>query len=113
MKNCIFCQIADRKMKADIAFEDDEVIAFRDIHPKSPVHILIVPKKHIENIDEATPADQNLLGHMILVAQGIAREEHISEDGYRLVFNVKKHAGQIVDHIHLHVLGGKPLGNMV
>lgn len=113
MNNCIFCQIADKKMKADIIFEDNDVVAFSDINPKAPIHILVIPKKHIDNIDEAKTEDQELLGHMILVAQKIARDKNISENGYRLTFNVKKHAGQIVDHIHLHILGGKSLGSMV
>ncbi len=113
MKNCIFCKIANKDIKADIIYEDKDTIAFGDINPKAPVHILVIPKKHIENIDEVQKEDNGLLGHMILVAQKVARDKNISDTGYRLVFNVKKHAGQLVDHIHLHILGGKSLGTMV
>lgn len=113
MNNCLFCSITSRKIPSDIIFEDDLVIAFKDISPKAPVHILVVPKKHIETIDHAAPEDQTLIGHMILTAQKIARDQKISDAGYRLVFNVKHHGGQVVDHIHLHILGGKKLGTMV
>lgn len=113
MNDCIFCQITQKQIPAKIIYEDDLVVAFHDISPKAPVHILIVPKKHIETIDHAKKVDQLLLGHMIITAQNIARKYNISDDGYRLVFNVKKHAGQLIDHIHLHVLGGKKLNNMV
>jgi len=112
-KPCIFCQITSREMTSDVVFEDDLVTVFRDIAPKAPVHILVVPKKHIETIDHLDPEDQELVGHMVLVAQKIAREQKIADAGYRLVFNVKHHGGQIVDHIHLHILGGKKLGSMV
>ncbi len=112
MENCIFCKIAAKQMDANRVYEDNKVVAFYDINPKTPVHILVVPKKHIDNVDEAKKEDEELLGHMILVAQQIARDKKISDKGYRLVFNVKKHAGQIVDHIHLHILGGKLLSSM-
>lgn len=112
MNDCLFCKIIDKKIPSEIIYEDREVVTFNDIQPKAPVHILIVPKKHIDTIDHAEENDQQLLGKMILVAQKIAREKKISEAGYRLVFNVKSHGGQLVDHIHLHLLGGKPLGKM-
>lgn len=111
--HCLFCDIAQRKIPSDIIYEDEFVVVFRDIAPKAPVHLLVVPRKHIETIDHLDKIDQELVGHMILIAQKIARDQNISDDGYRLVFNVKKHAGQMVDHIHLHILGGKPLGTMV
>jgi len=110
---CIFCKIAAKTMSANIIFEDDLIVAFTDIAPKAPVHILIVPKKHIQTIDDITKIDQTLIGHMVLIAQQIARSKQISNSGYRLVFNVRHHAGQVVDHIHLHILGGKKLGEMV
>lgn len=112
-KPCIFCQIANREMPSDVVYEDKLVTAFKDINPKAPVHILVVPKKHIDTIDHLKPEDEKLVGHMIMAAQKIAREQEISDSGYRLVFNVKHHGGQVVDHIHLHILGGKKLGSMV
>lgn len=112
MTNCIFCKIIKREIATKILYEDNLVSAFKDINPKTPIHILIIPKKHIKNIDQVHEDDKNLLGHMILVAKKIARQQRMSENGYRLVFNVKKHAGQIVDHIHLHILGGKALGDI-
>lgn len=113
MKDCIFCKIVQKKMSADIVFEDDRVVVFKDINPKAPTHLLVIPRKHIETIDDVKKEDQEILGHMILVAKEIAQKEGISENGYRLTFNVKHHGGQLVDHIHLHILGGKKLGSMV
>ncbi len=112
MSDCIFCKIVKKQMPADIIYEDKKVVAFSDINPKAPIHILIVPKKHIETIDDLSDADQELVGYMILVAKKLARKLKISDSGYRLVFNVKNHAGQIVDHIHLHILGGKLLSSI-
>jgi len=110
--NCIFCKIAKKIIPTDLVYEDDLVVAFNDINPKAPVHILIVPKKHIETIDHLQPEDEKLIGTVIFVAQKIAREKGISKKGYRLVFNVKSHGGQVVDHIHLHLLGGQKLGSV-
>lgn len=112
MQDCIFCKINNKTLQSNIIYEDDLVTVFHDIAPKAPVHLLVISKKHIETIDDLNNDDQKLIGHMILVAQQIARKNNIANDGYRLVFNVKKHAGQMVDHIHLHILGGKPLGKM-
>lgn len=112
MKNCIFCQIAQKKLKSKIRFEDDEVFAFDDINPKAPVHILIIPKKHITNINQLTDEDAKLAGKLILIAQKLAKDMKISQQGFRLIFNQGVHSGQVVDHLHLHLLGGKPLGPM-
>lgn len=108
-KDCIFCKIINGEIPAKILYEDQEIITFPDIHPSAPVHILIVPKKHIETIDHAEEIDQTLLGKMILVAQKLAREEGIANKGYKLIFNVKEDGGQIINHIHLHLIGGKKL----
>lgn len=113
MSNCIFCKIINKEIPAEIIYENDFVIAFNDINPKAPIHILIVPKKHIATIDDVTEADKNMINELIFAAQKIAREKNISQDGYRLVFNIKNHGGQEVEHIHLHLLGGTKLGNMV
>lgn len=113
MENCLFCKIANHKLDSQIEYEDSEIIAFTDINPKAPVHILIVSKKHISSVAEASDQDALLLGKMILVAKKIAEDKEIAESGYRLVFNTKKNAGQIIDHIHLHLLGGQKLQSMV
>ena len=107
--DCIFCKIIAKEIPGDILYEDEQVIAFRDIQPAAPIHILIVPKKHIPSINEATEEDERLLGHLHLVAKKIAQEEGIAERGYRLVINTGKEGGQIIFHIHLHLMGGKKL----
>lgn len=109
-ENCLFCKIAKKLIDTKFVYEDDQVVAFDDINPKAPVHILIIPKKHIQSINEVGDTDRELLGHMILVAKKLAKNKKISASGYRLVFNTNKHSGQEVDHIHLHLLGGKQLG---
>ena len=113
MDDCIFCSIANKQSPGELEYEDDEIVAFPDINPKAPVHLLIVPKKHISSITELTPEDAPLVSKMILIAKRLAEEKGISEDGYRLVMNAGKHSGQVVDHIHLHLLGGKILGDIV
>ncbi len=104
MDDCIFCKIIDRQMPADIVYEDDELIAFNDINPKTKTHVLIVPKKHIDTIKDLKEdeADEALVGKMILAARDIAKEKNL--DGYQLLFNVGKSAGQIIFHIHLHLM---------
>jgi len=110
--DCIFCQIADGKIPSEILYQDEEVIAFRDINPVAPIHILIIPKKHIPSVADLSQADLPLLGHMVNVANQLAKEEGISENGYRLVINCGKGAGQEVPHLHLHLLGGRKLSRM-
>lgn len=104
--DCIFCKIANKEMPSDVVFENDKVIAFKDIHPKAPFHILVVPKKHIESVDKLQENDKELVGEIVLAAKEIAKSSNIS--GYKLVINVGRDGGQIVDHLHLHLLGGKP-----
>lgn len=113
MDKCLFCQIANGEIPTKLEYEDSEIAAFNDINSKAPIHILIVPKKHIESVATLSEQDIPLVGKMILVAKKLAEEKGISKTGYRLVFNTRKNAGQIVEHIHLHLLGGKPLGPMV
>jgi histidine triad (HIT) family protein len=103
---CIFCQIANHEREADIVYEDKEIIAFKDISPKAPVHLLIVPKKHIESINHLEEVDKELVSKMIFLARDLAVENKIDQKGYRLTFNVGRGGGQIVDHIHLHLMGG-------
>lgn len=107
--DCLFCKIALKEIPATIVFEDETVVAFRDIRPQAPTHILLVPKKHIPTIDECKARDQELLGSMILSAKNIACSQGLSEAGYRLVFNVNSGGGQEVYHIHLHILGGRQM----
>lgn len=112
MDQCIFCAIAKKESPGDLEYEDQEIVAFGDINPKAKVHILIVPKKHISSITQLQDTDAALVGKMVLVAKKIAESKGIADDGYRLVFNAGRHSGQVVDHIHLHLMGGGPLGTM-
>jgi histidine triad (HIT) family protein len=109
MKDCLFCKMASGDIKPQMVYEDGDLIAFRDIAPQAPVHVLIVPRKHIASLDEAKPEDAELLGKLSLAAQKIARQLGIAASGYRVVMNTNADAGQTVFHIHLHLLGGKKL----
>lgn len=107
MADSLFTKIIKREIPANIEYEDDDVIAFQDISPQAPVHILIVPKKHISTINDAGEADAELLGKIILTAKKLAKEKGIDEKGYRLVINCNEEAGQTVFHIHCHLIGGR------
>jgi len=109
MADNIFAKIIRKEIPAKIVHEDDRVLAFRDVDPKAPVHILIVPKKDIARISEAGAADEPVLGHLLTVAAALARTEGIDGTGYRLVINKGAHAGESVPHLHLHLLGGRPM----
>lgn len=109
MTDCIFCKMVSGEIKADVVTETDEILAFRDINPQAPVHILIIPKKHIATTNDITEEDAELIGKMTLTAKQIAAEQNISENGYRLVLNCNQHGGQSVDHIHFHLLGGRQM----
>ena len=105
--NCLFCGIAQEKIPARIIYKDDDVVAFHDISPKAPHHILIIPRKHIATLNDVTEADIPLIGKIIHCAKELAAQIGISEPGYRLVFNCNDHAGQAIYHIHCHLLGGR------
>ncbi len=109
----LFEKIIAGDLPADIVYQDDYVTAFRDISPKAPVHILIVPNKVIETANDISSEDAPLIGRLFTVAGRLAKQEGIAEDGYRLIMNCNKHGGQEVYHLHLHLLGGKPLGPML
>jgi len=109
----LFERIIAGELPADIVHRDAQVIAFRDIHPRAPVHILIVPNKPIATANDIADEDAALIGHMVVVARDLARREGIAEAGYRLIVNCNAHGGQEVYHLHLHLLGGRPLGAMV
>jgi len=103
--DCIFCKIANKEIPADVIYEDEQVISFKDIEPKAPMHILIIPKKHIPSVDHLEPEDKDLIGKLIPTAKNIAKEQGVA-GAYKLCFNVGKGGGQIIDHIHLHLLAG-------
>lgn len=109
MADCLFCNIVDKSIPADIVFADDEVVAFRDINPQAPTHILIIPREHIATLNDLTSDQAALVGRLVLVARQLAQEAGIAEDGYRTVFNCNRAAGQAVFHIHLHLLGGRSM----
>ncbi|MDO8565931.1 MAG: histidine triad nucleotide-binding protein [Candidatus Moranbacteria bacterium] len=113
MEDNIFLKIIRKEIPADIVYEDEEILAFRDIHPIAPVHILIIPKKSIESIARMETEDVPLIGKMFLVARGIARDLNISEKGYKLLIRVGKDGGQEVPHLHLHLLGGARLSENI
>ena len=106
----LFQKIINREIPADIVYETDDVLAFRDINPQAPVHVLVIPKRAIDRVANAKPSDAELLGKVLLGAAAVARQEGLEDDGYRVVINNGEHAGQTVFHIHAHVLGGRPLG---
>ena len=106
---CLFCKIINKEIPSEIIYQDEKVVAFKDINPKSPFHILIVPRKHIASVKETSNEDRDLLGDLILSAKKIAQENNLS--GYKLVINVGKEGGQMVEHLHLHLLSGK-IGEM-
>ncbi|GAB4170519.1 MAG: purine nucleoside phosphoramidase [Wenzhouxiangellaceae bacterium] len=110
MSEDLFERIVRREIPADIVWENEEILAFRDINPQAPVHILVIPKRRIRTLNDLKESDAGLLGRIVLVATEIARREGIAEDGYRLVWNCNEAAGQSVWHIHLHLLGGRRLG---
>jgi histidine triad (HIT) family protein len=109
----LFERIIAGELPATIVYKDERVTAFRDIHPRAPTHILIVPNKPIPTANEVTAADADLVGHLIVVAAQIARSQGIAESGYRLIVNCNRDSGMEVAHLHVHLLGGKPLGPMV
>jgi len=106
---CVFCQIAAGKLPSDIVYQDDQVIAFRDINPQSPTHVLIIPKKHIASLAELAEGEASLMGHMVNIANQLAKSEGVAQSGYRLVVNCGQEGGQLVPHLHLHLLGGRQL----
>ena len=107
--SCLFCKLAKGEINSDIVFEDDDVIAFRDINPQAPHHILVIPRRHIATVNDANPEDAALIGKMTLAAQRVAKDLRVAEDGYRLVMNCNDHGGQTVFHVHLHLLAGRPM----
>ena len=110
MSDCLFCKIVNGELPTDFVYEDENVVAFRDINPQAPTHILIIPREHIETLNDINQSHKELLGAIQLAASYLAKEEGIYEEGYRTVFNCNSVAGQTVFHIHLHLLGGRSFG---
>lgn len=108
--NCIFCKIAHGELPADIVFDGGDTVFFNDIHPKAPVHIIGIPKKHFESLNEVSGDDHALVGKLLHEASDVARSAGVADSGYRVITNVGKDAGQVVNHLHFHILGGKNLG---
>ena len=109
--DCIFCQIVAGKVPSNILYQDEEVIAFPDINPLAPTHLLIIPKRHIPSLAHLSEAELSLIGHMVNVANQLAKKEGIAEKGYRLAINCGEQGGQLVPHLHMHLLGGKNLSD--
>ena len=107
MNGCIFCKIVAGQAPAAILYQDEVASAFRDIHPVGPTHVLVVPNRHIVSVNDLTPADESLIGHLVYVAGQVARQEGIDQSGYRLILNTGPDSGQAVFHLHLHVIGGR------
>ncbi|WP_339050058.1 histidine triad nucleotide-binding protein [Rickettsiella endosymbiont of Xylota segnis] len=107
--DCIFCKIIKKELPAEITYQDENIIAFNDRHPRAPVHQLIVPRKHISTLNDLTEDDTLLAGNILQIARHLAKKENIAQSGYRTVFNCNKDGGQEVFHLHLHLLGGRPL----
>ena len=107
--DCVFCKIVSGEIPSTIVYQDEQVIAFHDINPQAPKHLLIIPKKHVPTIAHLSEAESSLIGHMISVANQLAKMEGVAESGYRLVVNCGREGGQLVNHLHLHLLGGRQL----
>lgn len=108
--DCLFCRIIKGEIKGEVVHEDGICVGIRDINPQAPVHILIIPKKHIPSLNELTEEEKDIIGHLFFVAKELARKEGISERGYRTVINCNREAGQSIFHLHLHLLGGRLMG---
>ena len=111
--DCIFCRIVEGKIPSDIVYQDKEIIAFRDIKPQAPVHLVIIPRKHIPSLDQLKESDSALVGRMVAIANQLAKDEGVAQKGYRVVINCGKEGGQLVPHLHLHLLGGRKLSDQI
>jgi histidine triad (HIT) family protein len=109
MGKCIFCKVVDKKVPARIIVEDDLAVAFEDVNPQAPIHVLVIPKKHISSLNEIAASERDLMGHLMLVAAKVAEIKRVHQTGYRLVINTNAQAGQTVFHVHFHVLGGRQM----
>ena len=110
MNDCIFCKIAAGEIPAEKVYEDDQVVGFRDLSPQAPTHVLLIPRRHIPTLNDLGPGDEPLIGHLYTVAAKLAAQEGLAERGYRTLINCNEEGGQTVFHLHLHLLGGRPMG---
>ena len=106
-KDCIFCQIAHGQTDTEILYQTDTLVVFKDINPHAPVHLLLVPKKHIRSVNDLSDADQKILAELIMVAKEMAKEHGVAKSGYKLLYNVERWGGQVIFHLHLHLFGGR------
>lgn len=113
MNDCLFCKIIKKKIPSTIVYEDDEILAFKDIHPVAPVHILVIPKKHISSLVDLKPEDEALIGRIYSIINKIAKQENVFESGFRVIVNCGEDGGQEVKHLHFHLIGGKRLGTKI
>jgi histidine triad (HIT) family protein len=113
MDDCIFCKIINRDVDAEIVFEDDKAIAFHDMHPAAPVHILIIPKKHIGSMNDLIEEDTELVGHLLQITKSLAKQNNVAENGYRLVINTGPDANQSIQHLHVHFIAGKRIPSVL
>jgi len=111
--DCIFCKIVAGEIPSDSVYQDEEIIAFRDINPQAPVHIVIIPRKHIASLSRLSQSDSALVGRMVAVANKLAEDEGVTDKGYRVVINCGKEGGQLVPHLHMHLVGGRQLSDQV
>ena len=107
MTDCLFCKIRDGEIPGDIVYEDDDVLAFTDVNPQAPLHVLIIPKKHVPTVNDVAAGDETVMGKLFAAAKKIASQRGVSDDGYRLVINTNEYAGQVIFHIHMHMLAGR------
>ncbi len=113
MSDCLFCNIANRKQASTILFENSELVAIRDINPKAATHLLIIPKRHIESLAATHEDDSSLLGRLLYQVKLLAQQEGVDQSGYKVIINTGRHGGQVVDHLHIHLLGGEPIRGIV
>jgi histidine triad (HIT) family protein len=111
--DCIFCKIVEGEIPSDTVYQDEEIIAFRDINPQAPVHIVIIPRKHIPSLSDLSQSDSALVGRLVTIANKLAEDEGIAEKGYRVVINCGPEGGQLVPHLHMHLVGGRKLSDLV
>lgn len=107
--DCLFCKIAERKLSSEIIDEDELFVVFKDINPRAPIHLLLIPKKHLESVNRLDEQDRELVGKLIFKAKKVAEKIGVAQNGYRLIFNIGSDAGMALDHLHLHLLAGRPL----
>ena len=105
-KNCPFCQIIRGEKSADLVYQDETLVVFKDIHPRAPVHLLFVPRKHIRSVNDLTEEDRRIVSEMVFRAKEVAKDQGISESGYKLLFNIERGGGQVIFHLHMHLMGG-------